>query len=97
MVASENQNDLIVSGTKGRAFRGATLIRRCRTFVTDGRAGLVSEIAGRIPAAGESIEQEGLRFEVLSATGRRIDRLRVSLVPPKPTDAAKVENQAAKD
>ena len=27
-----------VSGTKGRAFRGATLIRRCRTLVTDGRS-----------------------------------------------------------
>ena len=27
-----------VSGTKGRAFRGATLIRRCRTSVTDGPA-----------------------------------------------------------
>ena len=26
----------LVSGTKGRAFRGATLIRRCRTFLTDG-------------------------------------------------------------
>jgi hypothetical protein len=31
-----NQNDLPSSGTKGRAFRGATLIRRCRTLVTDG-------------------------------------------------------------
>ena len=26
----------LVPGTKGRAFRGATLIRRCRTFLTDG-------------------------------------------------------------
>ena len=32
----ENQNDLSSSGTKGRAFRGATLIRQCRTFLTDG-------------------------------------------------------------
>ena len=31
-----NQNDLSSSGTKGRAFRGATLIRHCRTFLTDG-------------------------------------------------------------
>ena len=34
--ASENQERPIVSGTKGRAFRGATLIRRCRTLLTDG-------------------------------------------------------------
>ena len=31
-----NQERPFVSGTKGRAFRGATLIRRCRTLVTDG-------------------------------------------------------------
>jgi hypothetical protein len=35
----ENQERPIVSGTKGRAFRGATLIRRCRTLVTGGRGG----------------------------------------------------------
>ena len=40
VVASENQERPFVSGTKGRAFRGATLIRRCRTCLTDGPAGL---------------------------------------------------------
>lgn len=44
--------------------------------------GLVSEIAGHIPAPGESVEQHGLRFEVLAGTDRRIDRVRVSLIPP---------------
>ncbi len=42
-------------------------------------AGLVSELAGRIPAAGEAFEENGLRFEVLEATERRVDRVRVSL------------------
>jgi putative hemolysin len=41
-------------------------------------AGLVSETAGRIPSAGEVVEDEQLRFEVLASTDRRIDRLRVS-------------------
>lgn len=41
-------------------------------------AGLVSEIAGRIPLAGEVVEEDGLRFEVLASTDRRIERLRVS-------------------
>jgi CBS domain containing-hemolysin-like protein len=41
-------------------------------------AGLVSETAGRIPSAGEVIEDEHLRFEVLASTDRRIERLRVS-------------------
>ena len=41
-------------------------------------AGLVSETAKRIPSAGEVIEDEHLRFEVLASTDRRIERLRVS-------------------
>jgi putative hemolysin len=41
-------------------------------------AGLVSETAGRIPSAGEVVEDEHLRFEVLASTDRRIERLRVS-------------------
>jgi putative hemolysin len=43
--------------------------------------GLVSEIAGRIPLAGEVVEEDGLRFEVVSSTDRRIERLRVSHRP----------------
>ena len=42
-------------------------------------AGLVSELAGHIPKAGEVFEENGLRFEVLESTERRIDRVRVSL------------------
>jgi CBS domain containing-hemolysin-like protein len=41
-------------------------------------AGLVSETAGRIPSAGEVVEDEHLRFEVLASTDRRIERVRVS-------------------
>jgi CBS domain containing-hemolysin-like protein len=41
--------------------------------------GLVSEMAGHIPAAGEVVEHDGLRAEVLSSTDRRIGRVRVSL------------------
>jgi CBS domain containing-hemolysin-like protein len=41
--------------------------------------GLVSEIEGRIPLAGEVVmlESAGLRMEVVSSTDRRIERLRV--------------------
>jgi putative hemolysin len=41
-------------------------------------AGLVSEIAGRIPQQGEVISAEGLRFEILQSTDRRVERLRIS-------------------
>jgi CBS domain containing-hemolysin-like protein len=44
--------------------------------------GLVSEIAGRIPKAGETVVLEplGLRVEIVASTGRRIERVR--LFPP---------------
>ena len=47
-------------------------------------AGLVTEIAGHIPAAGEAVEQDNLRFEVLQATPRRVQRLRITLLRPEP-------------
>jgi CBS domain containing-hemolysin-like protein len=41
--------------------------------------GLVSAIAGRIPRPGEVIEDDGLRFEVLESTDRRVEKVRVGL------------------
>jgi CBS domain containing-hemolysin-like protein len=46
-------------------------------------AGLVSELAGRIPKKGEVVEDENLRFEVLDSTDRRVDRVRITTVEPK--------------
>jgi len=46
-------------------------------------AGLVSELAGRIPQKGEVIEEDGLRLEVLQASNRRVERVRVSLTHPR--------------
>ncbi len=46
-------------------------------------AGLVSEIVGRIPGPGEVVEDDGLRFEILASTDRRIERLRISVAQPK--------------
>ncbi len=45
-------------------------------------AGLVSELAGRIPHRGEVIEEDGLRFEVLESTERRVERVRISVAKP---------------
>ncbi|MBV9073890.1 MAG: HlyC/CorC family transporter [Acidobacteria bacterium] len=47
-------------------------------------AGLVSEVAGRIPHAGEIVEHDGMRFEVLESTDRRIERVRVSKLIAQP-------------
>ncbi len=46
-------------------------------------AGLVSELAGRIPRKGDMVEEDGLRFEVLDSTERRVERVRISTVQPK--------------
>ncbi|HUC28428.1 MAG TPA: hemolysin family protein [Candidatus Acidoferrum sp.] len=46
-------------------------------------AGLVSELAGRIPRTGETVEDDGLRFEVLESTDRKIERVRVTAVQPQ--------------
>jgi putative hemolysin len=46
-------------------------------------AGLVSELAGRIPGKGETVEEDGLRFEVLESTDRKVERVRVTAVQPE--------------
>jgi CBS domain containing-hemolysin-like protein len=46
-------------------------------------AGLVSELAGRIPQKGEVVEEDGLRLEVLQASDRRVERVRVSIPHPQ--------------
>jgi len=46
-------------------------------------AGLVSELAGRIPSKGEIVEDDGLRFEVLESTDRKVERVRVTASQPR--------------
>jgi putative hemolysin len=55
-------------------------VEEARSATTIG--GLVSEAAGRIPLAGEVVEADGLRIEVLAATGRRVEQVRISRVAP---------------
>jgi CBS domain containing-hemolysin-like protein len=47
-------------------------------------SGLLTEILGRIPASGETIEREGLKFEVLESTPVRVERIRISQLAPAP-------------
>ncbi|MGC1371265.1 MAG: transporter associated domain-containing protein, partial [Candidatus Sulfotelmatobacter sp.] len=46
-------------------------------------AGLVSELAGHIPRQGEIVNDDGLRFEVLESTNRRVERVRITAVQPR--------------
>jgi Hemolysins and related proteins containing CBS domains len=45
-------------------------------------AGLVSELAGRIPKKGEVIADDRLKFEVLESTDRRVERVRITVTEP---------------
>ena len=82
----EESNDVVAEGKSAYVVRGSVDIDRLQDLfdlrfepkdaTTVG--GLVSAIAGRIPHAGEVIEEDGLKFEVLESTDRRIEKLRVS-------------------
>ena len=55
----------------------------------DTLGGLVSSIAGRVPARGELIKHpSGLEFEVVDADARRIRKLRVRNIPNPPAGGA---------
>jgi len=45
--------------------------------------GLVSALVGRIPQPGEVIEDDGLRFEILESTDRKVQKLRVCRSEPQ--------------
>ena len=66
-----------------------TAIRLPEHYESTTLGGLVSEVAGHIPLPGEVITADGLRLEVLASTDRRIDRIRVSLMPPPSVEAAR--------
>lgn len=48
--------------------------------------GLVTEWMGRVPKAGESVEREGLRIEVMSADDRRVAQVRLARATTVETD-----------
>jgi putative hemolysin len=82
-IVRENPDSYIVSG-------GMDVDRLAELFGTkpEGResatvAGLVSELAGHIPQKGETVDDDGLRFEVLDSTDRRVERVRITAVQPQ--------------
>ena len=49
--------------------------------------GLITSLIGRVPNSGERIEHpSGLVFEVLAASPRRIEKVKIHLLPPPPTE-----------
>jgi putative hemolysin len=82
-VVRENDQSFIVPG-------GMDVDRLAELFGTrpEGResatvAGLVSELAGHIPRRGEIVDDDGLRFEVLESTDRKVERVRITAMQPR--------------
>jgi len=89
----EQVNDVVPESDSAYLIRGNVDIGRLQDLFdqrVDPRdaatiGGLVSALAGRIPRPGEVIEDDGLRFEVLESTDRRVDKVRVSRTKQSPS------------
>jgi len=59
--------------------------------------GLVFDLAGRVPAAGDVIKGlKGFEFEILASDGRQIQKLKIRRQkPPAPRPAPKAKSKAA--
>ncbi|MBI2677917.1 MAG: HlyC/CorC family transporter [Candidatus Koribacter versatilis] len=83
-IVHENPNSYVVPGNMDvdriPQLFGIRLESREATSV----GGLVSELMGRIPEPGAVVDSEGLRFEVLDSSDRRVERVRISLAKDEP-------------
>jgi CBS domain containing-hemolysin-like protein len=66
---------------------------RVSDFESTTISGMVTEIAGHIPQPGEVLEHDRLRFEVLDATSRRVQRVRISVITPLEANPAQPNNR----
>jgi putative hemolysin len=82
-IVRENDHSYIVSGSMdvdGLAELFGTKLEERESATV---AGLVSELAGHIPRRGETVDDGGLRFEVLEATDRKVERVRITAAQPQ--------------
>ncbi|MBI4462426.1 MAG: HlyC/CorC family transporter [Acidobacteria bacterium] len=81
-IVKESDTSYLVRGGAGLERLREALDRPLNAEECSTVAGLVHSWFGYVPKPGEHIERDGLRFEVLEATPRRVVRLRVSVLPP---------------
>jgi len=82
-LVQENENSYVAPGSMDVDRLDELFGRRPEGHESSTIAGLVSELAGRIPKKGEVVEEDGLRFEVLDSTDRRVERVRITATEPK--------------
>ena len=77
-IVRENENSYVVPGNMDVDRLTELFHVRLEGHEATTVAGLISEILGRIPDAGEVVEEDGLRYEILDSTDRKVERLRIS-------------------
>jgi putative hemolysin len=82
-LVQESENSYVVPGNMDVDRLDELFGRRPEGHESSTIAGLVSELAGRIPKKGEVVEDDGLKFEVLDSTNRRVERVRITTAAPK--------------
>ncbi len=77
-VVEETDRTFVVPGSLDLdRLEGLTGCRPARDVESTTLGGLVTERLGRVPAAGESVELDGIAIEVVASDGQAIERLRV--------------------
>jgi putative hemolysin len=51
-------------------------------------AGMIMLLLGRLPETSDSVEWDGFRFEVVDLDGKRVDKVLVSSLSPRPSETA---------
>jgi CBS domain containing-hemolysin-like protein len=91
-VVREAGGSLVMRGSvsleKIRELFGVELGESARSTGSTTVAGLLNSVAGHVPASGEIIDFDGLRFEVLEANQRKVLRLRARRQPAQPAPRA---------
>jgi CBS domain containing-hemolysin-like protein len=78
-VAEDGQGGYIISGNFDLARLADMLEFRPQEEIESTTVGgLVTEWLGRVPQAGESIQRDGIRIEVLASDELRVEQVRVS-------------------
>jgi CBS domain containing-hemolysin-like protein len=99
-IVHENPNSYVVPGNMDVDRIAQLFGVRIESREASSVGGLVSELMGHIPQAGETVTESGLRMEVLDSTERRVERVRISRVPikpPEPPPPPAVKAKHAKD
>ncbi len=82
-IVREDENSFVLKGSVPIGRLGELLGTEIPSGDCSTVAGLVSRLLGHVPAAGESVEHDGIRLEVLEANQQKVLKLRARRIPRK--------------